>query len=236
MAFGVAAGAAGTAASDTVTVSGAGFTPGDWVTLLVRLDGNGSAFSSHPGFTLVTTVNEALANIGEPQQLSIFQGPYVSGNFTINIAGAGGTTPSMIALSNSGRTNAISTVFTPTTANGGASPVSIPLAGVTATALDDILWIGCVAAGSTGGTWVTTAPAGYTSRQEVSDTIGLNYAGTLCVCTLNAASAGATGTLTGSSANSAHSADKFGLVMTIPAPAVIVPTQGPMARQIYVMP
>lgn len=220
MAYAFSASAAGAAGSDTVTVSGTGFTAGQWITLIIRLDGNGSTFTGTPGgagFSLITTINEALANIGEPQQLSIYGGVYISGNFVVNVAGAGGTTPSCIAVAHSGRVTTAPTNFTPTQIDGGASPVSIPLAGLTASALDDVLWIGCIAAGSTGGTWVTTAPAGYTSRQEVSETVGLNYSGTSCVCTIDGVSAGATGTLTGSSANTGHSGDKYGLVLALSA-------------------
>jgi hypothetical protein len=218
MAYAFSASAAGTAGSDTVTVSGTGFTAGQYITLWIRLNGNGNTFTGTPGgtgFALIATINEALANIGEAQQLSIYGGVYISGNFVVNVAGANGTTPSCIAIANSGRLTSTPTNFQSTISNGGASPVSIPLAGITAIAGDDILWGGCIAAGSAAGTWVTTAPSGYTSRQEVSETAGLAYAGTSCICTLDAASAGATGTLTGSSANSGQSGDRYGIVLAL---------------------
>jgi hypothetical protein len=220
MAYAFSASAAGTAGSDTVTVSGAGFTAGDYVTLWLRVNGTSNSISASPsGFSLIATVDEVLANIGQPQQLFVYGAPYVSGNFSFTIGGANGTTPTLIAVSNSGRVSTAPTNFQSTVSNGSGSPVSEPFTGITAAANDDILWGGCIAAGSAAGTWVTTAPAGYTRRQEVSQNGGIGYAGTSAVCSLDAASAGATGTLTGSAANAGNSGDRYGLVLALSATA-----------------
>jgi hypothetical protein len=218
MAYAFSASAAGTAGSDTVTVSGTGFTVGDYVTLWLRVQGSTNSMSSSPsGFSLITTVTESLANIGAAQQLFVYGGAYVSGSFSFTVAGANGTTPTLIAISNSGRVSTTPTVFQSTVSAGGSSPVSVPLTGITASANDDILWGGCIAAGTAAGTWVTTAPTGYTRRQEVSQNGSVGYSGTSCVCTIDAVSAGATGTLTGTATNAGNSGDRYGLVLALSA-------------------
>lgn len=219
--------AIGSAGSDAVSVSGSGFTGASYVLILLRVGGNSNSVTAPAGCQLVTTLNAAGGIFGGAQEFLLYYTTTISASYAFSIGGANGTTPSAIAVANTGRIVGIPTRFVATPYTGGsASPVSIPLTGLTAVAYDDILWMGSVTSTATGTpAWVTTPPSGYTSRQEASQTDSAGDGGTSCLATLDNASAGATGTLTGSSASSGKNGDYFGLVVALPVSPPVITAQ-----------
>jgi PASTA domain len=213
--------ATGSSGSDAVTVSGSGFTGASIVTLWLRVAGNGATITPPSGCTLITTINENLGGYGSPQQLSVYYTTTVSSNYAFTIGGGNGTTPTCIAVAHTGRLTSAPTNFATTDSSGSASPVSIPLTGITAATGDDLIWCGCICSAATGGSWVTTAPSGFTKQQEASQTDNVFDGGTSCISTRDNVTAGSTGTPTGSSASSGKNGDYYGVVLALPAAASI---------------
>lgn len=211
---------ASAATSLTITLAAAN---GVKILLAININGRTSATVTWPaGFTelghaATTTSNNGTLGVIYAAEKAVASGE--PGSYNVSIDGAatdivGG------GITFSGRSSSLSTVITQTNdAASSLSPVSIPLGGVTASLNDDILWIGGVSAGVYAGTWSTTPPTSYTSRIDRTDASGIAL---LNFSTREAVSAGATGTLTGSSANVANLADSMGIVIALPLAVAIV--------------
>ena len=226
MAYVNSASAVGTTGSDTVTLNGTGLAGGNLILVWFRIGGTTSNTAPTPaGLTLVTTLSAAGGGFGGPAVLSLYFAT-APASWTWTVPGANGTTPSALAVCHSGRIVAAPTNFVTTAYHSGsASPVSEPLNGVTALLGDDIEWGGCITSSGTSGTWVTTPPSGYTLRKECSSVLASGAGGTHAVGTKDGVAAGATGTLTGSAADSGISGDYFGIVVALPVSPPIITVQ-----------
>jgi len=240
MTYLASASAVGTTGSDTVTVSVSGFSGASTVILGVVIPGGSVETITWPsGFTLLTSANNTGGGRGNQANLLIAFGTTVTGSYIMTVQGANGTTPIGFAVAHSGRVSTTPTNFTSTAnINGGNSPISLAVPGLTAASGDDILWLGAVNACAAATAWTWTAPSGYTSRQTAN--VPNSTAGVGVNLSTRDNQNGATGTLTGVATNSGQNADGMGIVLALSAPAipppVVVPPPGPMPRQLYVMP
>ena len=211
--------AIGSAGSDIATATN-NSANGDKVALIVRVPGTASAtLSSVPsGFSLLGTATNSGANYGRAETIIVYWKDETTapGTYSVTVAGAGGTTPSLEIVSWSGRAAGAPSLVATSNANSSASPVNCPLTGYTASAGDDVAAVVGISSPATTGTWATTL-TGYTSRQELSQNAS-GLGGTLATLTKDALSAGATGTLTAVSTNTGFG-DAYGLIFSMAAAA-----------------
>ena len=208
--------AIGTSSNGSVTVSGTGFTGATMILLEIQsCGGTGFTITWPTGFSLLTSADDDGAHNGGPCELVIGWGTTVASSYLITIAGGSSTNPIAIAAAWSETSSSAPTNYAATNEIvAGASPVSIPLTGVTALAGDDIAWFGSVNY-ATAGTWVFTAPTSYTSQQTIQQTG--TYTGAANLSTRDGVSAGATGVITGTATDSGQAVDAFGVVVSLPS-------------------
>lgn len=206
-----------------VTHQAISYTPGansNSLTLCVYSAFNALTVTWPSGFTQIAT-DSNVANNGPNAYMYIAQNPNSSTGTTSYDPSWGATTtdPVVTIVENSGRNTSI----TSNVSQGhgqigtGSSPISVPLVGLTAAAGDDVLWFGAVSSSSNVGTYVMTAPSGYTSRQSGSAQVSGENA-MLNVSTRDNFT-GATGTLTGTATNAGNAGDTFGIVIALPVAA-----------------
>jgi len=123
----------------------------------------------------------------------------------------------MIAVAFSGRDTGAPTVAATDDGAAGASPLSVPLSGVTAATGDDIAWLGVLAPMDDGDMFSMTStfapPTDYTERQELGGLWRISE-----LATRDNVSSGATGTLTGTATFTQTATARFtGLVATMAA-------------------
>lgn len=209
--------ATGVAASDNVTVSGAGFAGASTIILGVMVPFPGQTATFPGGFTQFASASNSGGGRGNAANMLFAFGNTVSGSYLLHIGGGGGTTPIGFAVAHTGRViTAPSNFIVSSNVNGGNSPFSIALAGLTAAAGDDLIWIGCPNWCPAATSWAFTSPGGYTSRQNIS------FAGAAgCAFDLETLDnqGGATGTITGigTNAGATGGSDALGLVIALSA-------------------
>jgi hypothetical protein len=212
------------ASSLGATSQSVSYTPGangNSLTLAVLSAYNALTVTWPSGFTQISS-DSSTANNGPNGFLYVAQNPNASTAVTSYAPSFNVTTdPVVIIAEHSGRSASLtSNVQASGQIGSSASPVSTPLTGVTAANLDDILWLGGCLDSTNTGAWVLTPPGSYTSRQTSDVQTSGEYA-VLNLSTRDAVSAGATGTLTGTYTNAGHSADTFGIVVSLAVAAAV---------------
>jgi len=111
---------------------------------------------------------------------------------------------------------------------GQSSPVTVSANGVTALSGDDLVWFSAPDPTATGVVTGHTPPSSYTERQDAN-----NGWTSMSIATLDAASAGATGTISGTLTLSSNTSGYLSLLIRIPAAggAVATPRRRPLVFQ-----
>lgn len=210
--------AQGGSGTDSVTIDVPDHTDGDVIGCLIETDQETVSW----GFTPVASGR--FETTGGAGRASTFDwatkiASSEPGTYTHSIGGGNGLTRKAVCFSLTGRDSATPSASQVTNdAGGSASPISTPLAGVTAAAGDDIVILTGDAATTVSTSPITyTAPDGYTKRAEQA-IVGVNFSsGGVAVATRDNVSAGATGTLTGSWAQGSGHGDTAGVVLAFSA-------------------
>jgi hypothetical protein len=171
------------------------------------------------GFSLIESANATLQSSGKLGVTYCYEKKVAAsepGTYTWGGYGAGvNMMASMISLS--GRHASIAATIVGTSDPGNAaSPASAIIDGVTAAAGDDILAVHCISWLNYTGVTTGTPPSGFTQRNEESCGDGAfgQY-----VSSLDAASVGATGSLTAVLTNAGERGEYFGIVVAVPVAA-----------------
>jgi len=222
--------AVGANQSDSVTVSGTGFTGATDILLGIVVPGPSGvlAISWPSGFSLLTNVLYSGAN-GNASYMSVGWGTTVAGSYVINVTGGDLTTPAAIGVAFSGTNGTQPSVFSATTdAGDGNSPLSVGLSSITpSSAAGAIAWIAALNYNSLNGTYSWTAPSGYTSRQSqsVASATGISSSGgAIHVSTRDNVPAGATGTITGTATQASQTfIGSMGVAVWMGSPSGVTP-------------
>ncbi len=134
------------------------------------------------------------------------------GNYTFTLSAA--SIGYLVAVAHSGRATGAGTDAATNDGAAAASPISVPLTGVTAASGDDVIVVWSLAPSDANpATSSNTAPTNYTARQNKNDLWRIAQ-----LATRDNVSAGATGTLTASSTFDGAATSRFtGLVIILPA-------------------
>jgi len=216
MAYRDSTSAIGTSTSCVVAVP-TGVQADDIVILVGTVDGSGNTFTGNwpAGFTQFYQTN---LTGGDGQQMACAWKRLTgadSGNYTFGSldAGAPGWVAQAVAFSGRHTTDApVATAATDETGDN-TTPVSIVASGVTAIAGDDLLWIAAPDVSATGVANGFTAPSSPTFVEREDEENGFSA---LSIATLDAASAGATGAITGTLALSSGNANWTAYLVRIP--------------------
>jgi hypothetical protein len=149
--------------------------------------------------------------------------------YTGSASGAGATLPGIVCCSSGRVTAPGTTVVSNNFGNSGTNgPLTAPATGYTATALDDVIFFGGLAATSGTGTWATTTSSPIlTMACDQNGTPGTFSSGTTFLAYGNAISAGATGNLSFTETGSGVAATAMelsGILIQLPNGIVITPT------------
>lgn len=243
--------------SNGITYAGAGnIQVGDLIVLISHLvvGSSGGTFTDPSGFTAGSSLSPSLPDVFN----SVTGSDYL--HVAVKIAAAGDTgTPTYTTSSSlsghwqqqirvySGRVNgSVATGFNNQVATAVSASTTTPftynLTGLTALSGDDLIIVveGGFPSGNSGGTSWSTTSTGFGDALNNYDST-YNYAGFLSSLDKTNVSAGATGTIGAALAAVGGNTQvgALGFVMSLPmAPVVIpsVPSQGPMPKQLYVMP
>lgn len=194
----------------------AGVVSGDRLLALITDDNAAQTLTPATGWA--ASIGNADLATPDGQSIEAFEKRNASGSDSYNFVASGTNEAIVQVLAFSGRDTvapATITVTTNTTAN--ATPIAVSLSGVTALEGDDVAALLAMDQTSSTDVWDSTAPTGYTERQDVGNAAWCVAA----VSTRDNVSAGATGALTMTSTRTAGSgtAGYGGFVVAIPAGA-----------------
>lgn len=213
----------GSSAAPSVAVP-AGVVDGDIILAAIVID-NGASTATLTGFTQL--FQSAMSAVdGQKVALGWRRASGDSGSYTWGNSGA--VSYAMAAVAFSGRDASNPPTATENKQDSShTSPVSVDATGVTALDGDDLCWIDLP--DPNGGAPTHTAPTGYTLRVDVAANSNFTVIG---AATKDAATAGATGTVTGTLTLASGAAAYCGYLVRIPlaAPASTAPLRSLSAR------
>jgi len=203
--------AVGTALSDTVTITDVGSAIGDLLSFFIFVGGNQTrTLSAVPsGMTQIATgFVQGSTNGASDSWFAYYAGTTRAGSYTFTVSGGPTSTPIVAMVASSGRITSNPTNFTVTSDtlghNGGNSPVTVTLSGVTALAGDDLLFVPVM---NNTAAWSFTAPSGFVNQQTATANPSNSDKGAMNLQTKDNISSGAAGptgsiTTTATGANS----------------------------------